>query len=80
MKTLQTLTVGILFAVGATAATAADEPSIPTIAVTPQRPHAPDVERIPPRTPVEIAVTLPTDMPEAEIDYHLTPIGALRSK
>ena len=74
MKTLHMFTVATLFAA---AATAAEDQSIPTITVTAKRPHAPAVERVAPRTPVEITLTLPTDMPEAEIDYHLAPISAL---
>jgi len=79
MKTLRMFTVAMLFAVAAAAATAAEDQSIATITVTAKRPHAPAVERVPPRTPVEI-VPMPTDMPEAEIDYHLAPIATLPSK
>ena len=80
MKTLQMFTVAVLLAVGATAGAAAADQSIETITVTAKRLHVPAVERVPPRTPVEITVTLPTDMPEAEIDYHLAPIATLPSK
>ena len=80
MKTMHMFTVAMLFAAAATAGTAAEDQSIPTITVTAKRPHAPAVERVPPRTPVEITVPMPTDMPEAEIDYHLAPIGALPIK
>ena len=34
------------------------------------------VTELPPRAAVQISVVLPTDMPEAEIDYHLLPVGA----
>jgi hypothetical protein len=80
MKTLSVLTVGVMLAIGAATATAADDPNVLTITVTVKRPHAPTVERVAPRTPVETAIVLPTDMPEAEIDYHLAPIAATPSK
>jgi hypothetical protein len=77
MKTLRMLTVGMLFGATAVAATAAEEPSVPTITVTAKR-HAtvPATERVAPRDDVQITFVMPTDMPEAEIDSHLTPIGA----
>ena len=77
MKTLQMLTVALLFGATAIAASAAEDPSVPTITITAKR-HAtvPASELVPPRANVEIKVVLPTDMPEAEIDYHLSPIGA----
>ena len=77
MRTLQTLLVGILVAAAATtAAAAADEPSVATITITAKRPHAsvPIAERVPPPSTVEIVAPLPTDMPEAELDYHVAPI------
>ena len=79
MNTLRMLTVGMLFAAAtATAATAAEEQSIDTITVTAKR-HAtvPVTERVAPQADIAITVILPTDMPEAEIDYHLSPIGAV---
>ena len=76
MNTLRMLTVGMLFpAATAAAATAAEEQIIDTITVTAKR-HVPAAERVPPRADFEITMVLPTDMPEAEIDYHLSPIGA----
>jgi hypothetical protein len=77
MKTLQMLTVGLLFGATAFAASAAEDPSVPIITITAKR-HAAVLasELVPPRGNVEITVVLPTDMPEAEIDYHLSPIGA----
>ena len=82
MNTLRMLTVGMLFAAAtAVGATAAEEP-IETITVTAKR-HTADLatERVAPQTDVAITlILLPTDdMPEAEIDYHLSPIGALPS-
>jgi hypothetical protein len=76
MKTL-VLTIGMLFGAAAIAATAAEEPSVPTITVTAKR-HStqPATERVAPREDVHVMFVMPTDMPEAEIDYHLMPIGA----
>jgi hypothetical protein len=79
MQTLQMLTFAMLFAATATAGAAAEDQTIPTITVTAKR-HVPAAERVPPATPVEITVTMPTDMPEAEIDYHLAPIATLPGK
>ena len=62
MKTLRAFTLATLFAAAATAGAAAEDQSIPTMTVTAKR-HAPAVERVAPRTPVEIVVTMPTDMP-----------------
>ena len=77
MKTLQMLTVGIVFGAAAIAATAAEESSVTTITVTAKR-HAtgPATEHVAPRENVQITFVMPTDMPEAEIDSHLTLIGA----
>jgi hypothetical protein len=77
MKTLRTLTAGMLLAATATAATAVEEASVPTVTVTAKR-HAPHpaADRVPPQAEVAFTLFLPTDMPEAEIDYHLNPIGA----
>ena len=76
MKTLQMLTVGIVFGAAAIAATAAEESSVTTITVTAKR-HAtgPVTEHVAPEN-VQITFVMPTDMPEAEIDSHLTLIGA----
>jgi hypothetical protein len=76
MKTLRMLTVGIVL--GATAiAAAAEESSVPTITVTAKR-HAtgPATEHVAPREDLQITFVMPTDMPEAEIDSHLTLVGA----
>jgi hypothetical protein len=77
MKTLQMFAVGLLFGTTAIAASAAEEPSVPTITITAKR-HAsvPALELVPPQANVEFTVVLPTDMPEAHIDYHLSPISA----
>jgi hypothetical protein len=72
MNTLRMLTAGMLLAASATVAMAAEEPSVPTVMVTAKR-HV-TVPAEPPREAVQIPVILPTDMPEAEIDYHLTPV------
>jgi hypothetical protein len=79
MKTLRMLTAGMLLAAAATAATAAEEATIPTITLTAKRMHALAlaVERVPPQTPIVVTVLLPTDMPEAQIDTHLLAIGVL---
>jgi hypothetical protein len=75
MKTLQTMLVGIFVAAATTAA--ADAPNLATITITAKRPHAgvTSTERVPPQSTIEIVAPLPTDMPEAEIDYHMSPIG-----
>ena len=77
MNTLRMLTAGMLLAATAAVAIAAEEPNVPTVTVTAKR-HAtvPADEGLPPRAAVQISVVLPTDMPEAEIDYHLSPVGA----
>jgi hypothetical protein len=77
MKTLRVLTVGVLFAAAAAAATAGEDPNVPTITVTAKR-HAtaPAAARIAPQSDIAVTVILPTDMPEAAIDYHVSPIGA----
>ena len=77
MNTLRMLTAGMLLAATAAVAIAAEEPSVPTVTVTAKR-HTtvPADEGLPPRAAVQISVVLPTDMPEAEIDYHLSPVGA----
>ena len=78
MNTLRMLTVGMFFAAATTAgATAAEEQLIDTITVTAKR-HTtgPTVAHVPPQSDVAITVIMPTDMPEAEIDFHLSPVGA----
>jgi hypothetical protein len=77
MNTLRMMTAGMLVALAAAAAMAAEEPSVPTVTVTAKR-HVTVLaeEGLPPRAAVQISVVLPTDMPEAEIDYHLSPVVA----
>jgi hypothetical protein len=77
MNTLRMLTAGMLLAATAAVAIAAEEQNVPTVTVTAKR-HAtvPASEAVPPRADVRISLVLPTDMPEAEIDYHLSPVGA----
>jgi hypothetical protein len=78
MNTLRMLTAGMLLAGAAATAMAAEEPSvptaIPTVMVTAKRHLTVPTAGQPPREAVQISVVLPTDMPEAEIDYHLTPV------
>jgi hypothetical protein len=78
MNKLRLLTAGMLLAASAALATAAEEQSVPTVTVTAKRhgPTAPAFEGLPPRADVQISVVMPTDMPEVEIDYHLSPVGA----
>ncbi|HEX7236692.1 MAG TPA: hypothetical protein VF405_07000 [Gammaproteobacteria bacterium] len=75
MNTLRMVTAGLLLAATAAAANAAEDQTIPTVTVTAKR-HvsAPATEA--PRADVEITVIMPTDMPEAEIDYHLPLVAA----
>ena len=75
MNTLRMLTSGLLLAATAALATAAEERTVPTVTVTAKR-HATVPAALPPPADVRIAIVLPTDMPEAEIDYHLLPVGA----
>ena len=72
MKTLRMLTVGALFGVVASLSYAA-EPSVPTLTVTLKRADAPVVARVAPQEVIDAALLI-GDMPEAEIDYHVTPI------
>jgi hypothetical protein len=73
MNTLRILTAGMLLAAAAATATAAEEPSVDTVVVTAKRlVSVPATEA--PRDAVQVSVVLPTDMPEAEIDFHLTPV------
>lgn len=76
MKSLRTLTVGALLAAAAVATTVAEE-RIETITVTakPLRSSV-LVEKVPPAPVERVAVPMPTDMPEADIDYHMPLIGA----
>ncbi len=79
MNTLRIFTLGMLFAAAtAGGATAAEEQTIDTITVTAKR-HTtvPATDRVAPESNVAITVIMPTDMPEAEIDFHLSPIGAV---
>jgi hypothetical protein len=78
MRTLQTLLVGFLVAASAGAVGAAEQSSVTTITITAKRPHAgPTTDaRVPPESRIEIVAPMPTDMPEAEIDYHMAPIGS----
>ena len=75
MNTVRILAVGMLLAASASLATAAEEQTVPTVTVTAKR-HAPTARTLPPRADVQIPMVMPTDMPEAEIDYHLSPVGA----
>jgi hypothetical protein len=75
MKTLRMLTVGTLLAATAMWASAGEESSVPTFTVTAKR-QALAVEHVPPSSAIEIALLLTSDMPEAEIDYRLSPFGA----
>ena len=72
MKTLRMLTIGLLLAAAASAGTAAEELSVTTITVTAKR-HAPVVDRVPPKSAVDATVVMPTDMPEDDIDFHVSP-------
>ena len=75
MNTLRILTAGMLLAAAAATAIAAEEPSIDTVTVTAKR-HVTTVPAAAeaPREAVQISIVMPTDMPEAEIDFHLTPV------
>ena len=75
MNKLRLMTAGMLLAATAALATAAEEPSVPTVTVTAKR-HVLTTPALPPRAEIQIPVVMPTDMPEAEIDYHLSPVGA----
>jgi hypothetical protein len=77
MKTLRMLTLGTLLAATAAWASADEESSVPTFTITAKRQAtALAVEHVPPSSAIEISVLLTTDMPEAEIDYRLSPLGA----
>lgn len=73
MNTLRILTAGMLLAAAAATAVAAEEPSIDTVTVTAKR-HVTLPAAEAPREAIQISVVMPTDMPEAEIDFHLTPV------
>ena len=77
MNTLRMLTAGMVLAATAAMAIAAEEQNVPTVTVIAKR-HAtvPVSHGLPPRADLQISVVLPTDMPETEIDYHLSPVGA----
>lgn len=78
MKTLRMLTVGALVAAVASLSFAADEPSAAptTITVTAKRAVlTPAVERVAPAAVIDAALLI-GDMPEAEVDNHVTPIAA----
>ena len=77
MKTLRMLAVGMVFAVATATGAIAAEETIETITVTAKR-HTTvwNTERVAPQADVAITVILPTDMPEAEIDYYVSPVGA----
>lgn len=75
MKTLRMLTAGLLLT--AAGAVAAEDTAVTTFTVTAKRLVLPAAERVPPQADVAVIVLRPTDdMPEAEIDYHVSPIGA----
>ena len=76
MKTLSVLIVGLVLGAAANAAVAAEGTDVATITVTAKRPHTSAAAAVtaPPRAAVLIAAPLPTDMPEMEIDSHMTPI------
>ena len=72
MKTLRMLTIGMLLAAGGSAGPAGKEPVVPTFTVMAKR-HAPVVDRVPPKSTVDATVVMPTDMPEDDIDFHVSP-------
>ena len=74
MNTLRILTVGMLLAAAAATAMAAEEPSFDTVTVTAKRHATVPAAAEAPREAVQVSVVLPTDMPETEIDFHLTPV------
>jgi hypothetical protein len=79
MRTLQTLLFGVLVAAATSTVAAAEQANVTTITITAKRPHAGHTTdaRVPPESRVEIVAPMPTDMPEAEIDYHMPPIASL---
>lgn len=83
LKTLPMLVVAMLLGAAANApAAAAEGAGIATITVTAKRAHAvaATAEMAPPKAAVEIVTPMPTDMPEMEIDSHLTPIEVVSAQ
>ena len=78
MRTLRNLIVGTLLAAAAVATVAAEEARIETFIVTakPAGSSLPAVEKVSPPTAVDFASPMPTDMPEAEVDYHMQRLSA----
>jgi hypothetical protein len=74
MNTLRMLTAGMLWAAAAATAMAAEEPSLDTVPVTAKRHGTVPAAAEAPREAVQIPLVLLSDMPEAEIDFHLTPV------
>lgn len=78
MTAMRHLFVGTLL-VAAAVGSAAAEPAetIETIVVTakPVRVSLPAIPKVLPASTVEVAAPMPTDMPEAEIDYHMLRIA-----
>ncbi len=76
MKTLRVLTVSMVIAATAAWANASEEASVPTFTVTAKRHSAAlAVEHVAPQSAIEIAELLTGDMPEAQIDYRVAPVG-----
>jgi hypothetical protein len=76
MKTLRVLTVSMVIAATAGWASAGEEASVPTFTVTAKRhPAAVAVEHVAPQSAIEFAMLLTGDMPEAQIDYRVSPVG-----
>jgi hypothetical protein len=75
MNVLRNLTVGALLAAAAVAtATAEERIEIITVTANP-RTSLPVVEKVAPVPTANVVAPMPTDMPEAEIDYHMQLIG-----
>jgi len=74
MNTLRILTVGMLLAAAAATAMAAEEPTVDIVTVTAKRHVTVPAAAQAPQDTVQVSAVLLTDMPEAEIDYHLTPV------
>ena len=76
MKTLPMLMVAMLLGATSAAAVAAEDQAVATITVTAKRADSTvePAEKAPPKAAVEIPAPLPSDMPEMEIDSHMTPI------
>ena len=73
MRSLRTVIVGALGVAAVVATAMADEARIDTIVVTakPVRPFVTEIEKVLPPNTVELSSPMPTDMPEAEVDYHM---------